>query len=336
MDVAIGPTSNVTITNDGNEDTLTLISTDADANVGPVLNLYRNSSSPADDDDAGRIHFTSNDSGGNATTYATIRTIVGDVTDGTEDIQVLHQQVIAGTNVNTMRIKTDEIVFNDSSIDLDFRVESDDNTHMFFVDSGTNRVGIGTSASTPGLTFSVKDSQNDIIGLFHNAATSGNVYGTQISFSSTVDDNSSYFFRCVGNNLSTVRFIVYSDGDALTADAGTLTSDSRLKHTITDATDKWDDIKKLKVRNFYWNEDYHPGKKDDKMIGFVAQEFETVFPKLVKEANLAPGDPEEAEKNPMMRKTIKEGKLIPILTKALQEAQTRIETLETKVAALEG
>ena len=138
--------SGVTITTADNTDTLTLISTDADANVGPVLNLYRNSSSPADDDDAGRIHFTSNDSGGNATTYATIRTVVGDVTDGTEDIQVLHQQVIAGTNVNTMRIKPDEIVLNDSSIDLDFRVESNDDANMLFVDGGNNAVGIATNS----------------------------------------------------------------------------------------------------------------------------------------------------------------------------------------------
>jgi len=145
-DGGIAATDGSTITTADNTDTLTLISTDADANVGPVLNLYRNSSSPADDDDAGRIHFTGNDSGGNATTYATIRTVITDVTDGTEDVQVLHQQVIAGTNVNTMRIKPDEIVFNDSSIDLDFRVESNGNANMLFVNGGTDKVGIGTNA----------------------------------------------------------------------------------------------------------------------------------------------------------------------------------------------
>ena len=36
-----------------------------------------------------------------------------------------------------------------------------------------------------------------------------------------------------------------------------------------------------------------------------------------------------------MRKAIKVGKLVPILTKALQEAMERIETLEAKVKALE-
>ena len=61
-----------TITVDDNSDTLTLESTDADANVGPVLNLHRNSASPADNDLAGRIVFKADDDAGNAATFARI------------------------------------------------------------------------------------------------------------------------------------------------------------------------------------------------------------------------------------------------------------------------
>jgi hypothetical protein len=39
-----------------------------------------------------------------------------------------------------------ELVINDGSADLDFRVESDGNANMLFVDAGNNRVGIGTSS----------------------------------------------------------------------------------------------------------------------------------------------------------------------------------------------
>ena len=39
-------------------------------------------------------------------------------------------------------------VFNEGSIDADFRVESNDNTHMLFVDGGNNRVGIGKAPAT--------------------------------------------------------------------------------------------------------------------------------------------------------------------------------------------
>ena len=37
--------------------------------------------------------------------------------------------------------------FNEDSGDKDFRIESNDNTHMFFVDGGQNRIGIGVGAS---------------------------------------------------------------------------------------------------------------------------------------------------------------------------------------------
>ena len=40
--------------------------------------------------------------------------------------------------------------FNDSGADVDFRIESDDNANMFFVDGGNDRVGIGTNAVTAG------------------------------------------------------------------------------------------------------------------------------------------------------------------------------------------
>jgi len=40
-----------------------------------------------------------------------------------------------------------EFVLNEGSYDTDFRVESNDNTHMLFVDASTNNVGIGAGAS---------------------------------------------------------------------------------------------------------------------------------------------------------------------------------------------
>ena len=168
-------------------------------------------------------------------------------------------------------------------------------------------------------------------------------YGVYIQFeNASPDNNDNYFLRCIDSSAS--RMTVFSDGDVATADAGTLSSDIKLKNTITDATDKWDDVKKLKVRNFYWNEDYHPNKKDKKMIGFIAQEFETVFPGLVSELKdeIAVTEKDEDGNDTTVHKDlgtttkhIKEGKLIPILTKALQEAMTRIETLEAKVKTLE-
>tara|TARA_Y100001973_G_C5203386_1_gene339546 strand:+ start:1653 stop:2939 length:1287 start_codon:yes stop_codon:yes gene_type:complete len=46
-------------------------------------------------------------------------------------------------------------VFNESSADKDFRVESNHQTHMFYIDGGSNRIGIGTSS--PQFTLDVQE-----------------------------------------------------------------------------------------------------------------------------------------------------------------------------------
>ena len=41
-------------------------------------------------------------------------------------------------------------VFNDTGADADFRIESNNEANMFFVDGGTDKVGIGTNAVAAG------------------------------------------------------------------------------------------------------------------------------------------------------------------------------------------
>ena len=70
------------------------------------------------------------------------------------------------------------------------------------------------------------------------------------------------------------------------------------------------------------------------MLGVVAQEVETVSAGLVKDCpdeNLTSPGPEGTS-----TKSVKYSILYMKAIKALQEAQARIETLEAKVAALEG
>ena len=52
-----------------------------------------------------------------------------------------------------MKVISSETSFNEDSADLNFRVESNSNTHMLFVDGGLNRVGINDS--TPSYTLDV-------------------------------------------------------------------------------------------------------------------------------------------------------------------------------------
>ena len=129
-----------------NTTTLALVSTDADASVGPKLVLRRDSASPADNDNAGQILFTAENDAGADTTYGFIRATLEDVTDGTEDGILDIQTITAGSTRSRIKVAGAETVINESSQDLDFRVESDNDTHAFFVQGSDGNVGIGTSS----------------------------------------------------------------------------------------------------------------------------------------------------------------------------------------------
>jgi len=77
--------------------TITSTSADAGATEGPLLDLYRNSATPADNDLIGHINFTGEDESGNKDTYAKILAQILDATGATEDALVAIQTVVAGT-----------------------------------------------------------------------------------------------------------------------------------------------------------------------------------------------------------------------------------------------
>ena len=106
--------------------------------------------------------------------------------------------------------------------------------------------------------------------------------------------------------------------------------DERAKTGIVDLGDQWSTVKQWKVRKFRYKKD--PSDTPLK-VGVIAQQIETVSPDLVEEDWPYEGEPN----NPTtVYKTVKEEQMFMIAMKALQEAMAKIETLETKVAALEA
>jgi len=168
--------------------------------------------------------------------------------------------------------------------------------------------------------------------------SSGNAFGLQIRYSATGHGTSGYFISCYANPSGSLqaRFIVAEDGDVTNSNNsyGSI-SDQRVKKDITDANSQWDDIKALKIRNY---------KKDEAgdgsvQIGVVAQELEEAgMNGLVDEAEATDIDVEnfpninEGDKI----KSVKYSVLYMKSIKALQEAMAKIETLESKVEALEN
>ena len=141
--------------------------------------------------------------------------------------------------------------------------------------------------------------------------------------------NSSTVFDVYGNNG---RFRVMGDGDLQnTNNRLSSISDLKLKENIVDANSQWDDIKAIQVRNYNFKEE--TGYPTHTQIGVVAQELEAVSPGLVKDCI-----DEDADGNDLgtTTKSVAYSILYMKAIKALQEAMIKIETLETKVAALEA
>ncbi len=146
VDGAITSSSSATITTTGNEVQLTLKSTDADGSLGPKLDLTRDSSSPADGDNCGQINFKIDNDAGESTQYGDIFVGAIDVSDGTEDAHMTFSTMKGGSRNSRMKLHSDETVFNEDSVDVDFRVESNGAANMLFVDGGNDAVGINTNS----------------------------------------------------------------------------------------------------------------------------------------------------------------------------------------------
>ena len=240
-------------------------------------------------------------------------------------------------------------------------IESQSGGAVIFNSNGANERMRITSAGNVGIGMSpngkleVKETAVATIANFYNTHSS-TPYGIYIDFSSgSPDDNSSYAFRF--EDSTTDRCIIYSDGDIYNHD-GTFAqmSDERIKDNITDAKSQWDDIKAMRFVNYQRKDDIlQYGKEDAKVqLGLIGQEVEKVSPNLVRQVEPNASDIRHSSEfgtlyedgddipNDKAIGDVKEVKdkvkgvaysiLYMKAVKALQEAMTRIETLETENA----
>jgi len=143
-DGGIAATAGSTITVTDNSDALTLKTTDADANIGPILLFNRDSASPADNDFLGAIDFQGDNDAGETHDYIRILSRALDVSNGAEKADLVIKDA---TGNNIVNMAHTEVVYNDDSVDRDFRVESNGNANMLFVDGGNDVVTLGSSVS---------------------------------------------------------------------------------------------------------------------------------------------------------------------------------------------
>ena len=124
-----------------------LIHADNGAGVGPYLYLNRPSSSPTANDQIGRIVIQGKNSADQVVDYVRLVNQIINPTDGSEQGRFAINTMSSGTMYSRLNIVNGESVFNDESIDVDFRVESNNNDNMLFVDAGNDRISVGSGST---------------------------------------------------------------------------------------------------------------------------------------------------------------------------------------------
>ena len=224
---AFTATDQCTITSANNTSQLILKSTDADGSLGPKLDLVRDSSSPADGDNCGQINFFIDNDAGQSIQYGDIFVGATDVSDSTESAHMTFSTMKAGSRNSRMKLHSDETVFNEDSVDVDFRVESNGNANMLFVDAGNDRVGIGTGspAFSNGTGLEVADATRACVRIEGNSGSQATEIYTD-STGGTIDARGSgavLQFDIGGSERmridNTGRVSIHPDGTAFTGES---------------------------------------------------------------------------------------------------------------------
>ena len=333
-------------------DNITIKSTDSGAEAGPQLTMHRESGSPADNDVLGRIRFEGEDDAGNKTTYAQFTSQIidaGDGSGGSEDSNFQLEVFNNGAVRDILSVQggtsgQGSIVFNEAGQDMDMRFEGASLDDLLFLNANNDQVCMGRQTGEGNERLSVEQSGGDWCHVNIHSLSSGNIYMFNNKFTGQAPDNNVSYFLNFQDSGPTIRCRIFSDGDVQNHDNSYgSTSDERIKQGIRDANSQWDDIKALKVRNYKKNDDVEQyGDKAWEQIGVIAQELEASgMDKLVKNEVLWDKDDPEVKNGTANEGDIKEYKgvkysvLYMKAIKALQEAMAKIETLETKVKALE-
>jgi hypothetical protein len=179
------------------------------------------------------------------------------------------------------------------------------------------RIGFAT-ASTTGLG---SQTGNANVCTFNFAGVTLTQYSVTAGF---------YYDRL--NFTNSQYFIVNSSGTGVYLGNGstsfTAHSDERLKTNITelDSAKAYNHVKTARAASFKWNATGYP---TDTKIGFIAQDWETDYPEVTNTTT----ETIDSVENP---KGIQYTETIPVLMAALKQAISKIETLETEVAALKA
>ena len=173
------------------------------------------------------------------------------------------------------------------------------------VDSSSFMFGVATQNAAGGVTISP-------------SATAPNVH-----IRGSASTNSDTTLQVYSTGATAYRFYV-GYGGTVYATSTTISSlsDARYKENVRDLDAGLDAVMALNPRKFDWKAGKGKDIKDDR--GFIAQEFEQVFPDLIDEWK----DPAPEGEEPY--KSVRQD-LIPVLVKAIQELKAELDAVKARL-----
>ena len=154
------PTAELHIKGDTTDDQVIIENTNSGAANAPDLTLFRNSSTPADNDVLGILRFDGKNDAAETVEYALIQAKADDVSDGTEDGILIFKNIVAGTLTETMRIDGADVAIGTNSPKSLLHVH----------EASTNDAEIHMTNSSSGSTAS------DGLTIFANEGSAGLLY----------------------------------------------------------------------------------------------------------------------------------------------------------------
>ena len=164
---------------------ITNISNDSGSAFNPIIDLYRNSASPASLDAIGQILFNGKDSAGNKQQYVNIHSAILDPSTTVESGQFHIETSTSGAMTEKMRIGAGGLIINNPQGNFHTTIYGQGDTAMFVAQGSTDRIGIGTS--TPSVKLDVVGSIKASGGLSAGAGSfTGTLTGVTANFSGLV------------------------------------------------------------------------------------------------------------------------------------------------------
>ena len=258
---------------------------------------------------------------------------------GTEAKIVINEATTTNC-LNSKQTATEALIQSTASQPFNIRSQSGAGStgHLAFWTRNNERMRIDSSGSVQIATTTSYGRVHSVEKSFHPDNSNwltGASYVASGSFGGAyalLDGSKGYSMFCAGNGddffirhhssttAGATGGVVLDNG----ATAFTGASDERDKENLVDLTNGITKIKALRtvIGNYIW-------QPDEKHAFFIAQDVQNVLPEAVSVINK---DAETEDQRLGIRYT----EVMPLITKALQEAIAKIETLETKVAALEA